>query len=81
MSSEDVIVFTCHEYTPAEKAEAERFQRELGILGDGLTMREGYATEFPVMDAAQPQTKTKRHDDNKKRKAKLAKASRRRNRR
>ena len=81
MSSEDVIVFTCHEYTPAEKAETERFQRELGILGDGLTMREGYATEFPIIATARPQTNPKRHDDNKKRKAKLAKASRRRNRR
>lgn len=80
MSSEDVIVFTCHEYTPAEKAETERFQRELGILGEGLTMREGYATEFPSMATVQPQTKPQRHDDNKKRKAKLAKASRRRNR-
>lgn len=81
MSSEDVIVFTCHEYTSAEKAETERFQRELGILGESLTMREGYATEFPALATAQPQTKPKRHDDNKKRKAKLAKASRCRNRR
>jgi hypothetical protein len=81
MSSEDVIVFTCHEYTPAEKAETERFQRELGILGEGLTMREGYATEFAAMAMARPQANPKRHDDNKKRKAKLAKASRRRNRR
>ncbi len=81
MSSEDVIVFTCHEYAPAEKAEAERFQREFGILGQGLTMREGYATEFPIMATARPQANPKRHDDNMKRKAKLAKVSRRRNRR
>lgn len=81
MSSEDVIVFTCTKYTPAEKAEAERFQRELGILGEGLTMREGYATEFPIVAPAQPRMKPRHNDDIKKRKAKLAKASRRRNRR
>jgi hypothetical protein len=77
MSSEDVIVFTCHEYTPAEKAETERFQRELGILGEGLVIREGYSTEFPIMTTTQPQAKPKRHNDSIKRKAKLANASRR----
>jgi hypothetical protein len=81
MSSEDVIVFTCHEYTPAEKTETERFQRELGILGEGLTMREGFATEFPEIATVRPQTNLNRHDNNKKRKAKLSKASQRRNRR
>ena len=80
MSSEDVIVFTCHEYTPEEKAETERFQSEFGILADGLTMRGGYATEFPVVPATQPQQRPKPRDDKKKRKAKLAKLSRRRNR-
>lgn len=82
MSSEDVIVFTCHEYSPEEKIEAERFQRELGILGDGLVMKEGYATEYPPAPAVQRlQVGPNKNDKGKKRKAKLAKASRRRNRR
>ncbi|MCF8151789.1 MAG: hypothetical protein K9K30_08925 [Burkholderiaceae bacterium] len=84
-SSEDVIVFTCHEYTPEEKAEAEYFQRETGILDNGLTMKEGFATDFPEITVGQP----RRNSDNgnrakelrreKKRKAKLAQADRRRN--
>lgn len=81
MSSEDLIVFTCQQYSPEEKAEAERFQRELGILADGLTMKEDYATEFPAMTPAGSQSKPKQRDNMKKWKAKMAKASRRRNRR
>ncbi|PWB41502.1 MAG: hypothetical protein C3F19_05750 [Rhodocyclales bacterium] len=87
LSSEDVIVFTCHEYTPEERAEAEYFQRETGILGDGLSMKEGYATKFPVINSSQSKQgpkKIKRADSlrrQKKRKAKLAKAARRMNRR
>lgn len=83
MSSEDVIVFTCHEYSPEEKAIAEDFQREFGILGDGLVMKEGYATEYcsPSMPGERSQAKPNRKEGGKKRKAKLAKASRRRNRR
>jgi hypothetical protein len=41
MSSEDVIVFTCNEYTAEERAETVRFQKEFGILADGLIVREG----------------------------------------
>lgn len=86
-SSEDVIVFMCDEYTPEEKAEAEYFQRETGILGEGLTMKEGYATEFPVIPDGQPRMNP--CDGNrgealrreKKRKVKLAQEARRRNRR
>jgi hypothetical protein len=87
LSSEDVIVFTCHEYTPEERAEAEHFQRETGILGDGLSMKEGYATEFPVINSTQSRQgpeKGKRPDSlrrQKKHKARLAKAARRKNRR
>ena len=81
MSSEDVIVFTCNEYTPEEHAETVRFQKELGILADGFTVREGHATEFPALPTGQPPAKRSgSRDDGKKRKAKLAKASRRRNR-
>lgn len=86
-SSEDVIVFICHEYTPEEKAEAEYFQRETGILGDGFTMKEGYATEFPAIPDRQSRgnpeggnrSETPRQE--KKRKAKLALKARRKNRR
>lgn len=81
MSSEDVIVFTCDEYSPEERAEAKRFQRELGILGDGLVMMEGYATEYHPAPAIRPTAGANQNDRSKKRKAKLAKASRRRNRR
>lgn len=87
LSSEDVIVFICQDYTPEEKAEAEHFQRETGILGDGFTMKEGFATEFPLMPDVRPQ-RTPETDDRaeklrreKKRKAKQAVAARRRNRR
>jgi hypothetical protein len=87
LSSEDVIVFTCHQYTSEEKAEAEYFQQQTGILGDGFTMREGYATEFPMIPDARAQRRPEK--DNraeglrraKKRKTKLATAARRRNRR
>lgn len=84
MSSEDVIVFTCNEYTPQEKAEAESFQRELGILAEGLVVKEGFATEFPIAPtilAQQHQRRGDRDGGKKKRKSKQAQASRRRNRR
>lgn len=47
MASEDVMIFTCHEYTPEQSAETKRKGREFGILGDGLIIHDRYATEFP----------------------------------
>lgn len=82
MSSEDIIVFTCDEYTPQAKAEAERFQREFGILSDSMVMHARHATEFPAFcptEARRPKQASPR-DDKKRRKAKLARASRQRNR-
>ncbi len=82
MSSEDVIVFTCHEYSPEEKATAESFQREFRILSDGLSMREEYVTEFSPIAAPELHPKVQqRNDQKRKRKAKMATASRRMNRR
>lgn len=87
LSSEDVIVFTCQEYTPKEKAEAEYFQRETGILGEGFTMKEGYAMKFPIVPEGRHQQspakgiRAEAVRREKKRKAKLALAARRRNRR
>ncbi|NJA90136.1 hypothetical protein HCX48_13025 [Rhodocyclus tenuis] len=85
-TSEDLIMFTCDEYTPEQKAEAERFQRETGILGENLVVAEGFAPEFPVISNAHPQRspeknhRFKRVRREKKRKEKLATAARRRNR-
>ncbi len=87
LSSEDVIVFTCREYGPEEKAEAEYFQQKTGILGDGFTVKEGFATEFPTIKGTETQrisgrdNRTKEAHRQKKRKAKLAHAAKRRNRR
>lgn len=81
MFSEDLIVFTCEKYTPQEKAEAENFQKTLGILADGFTVRSGYATEFPCANTSKPSHHVpNRPNGKKKAKRKLAKASRRRNR-
>jgi hypothetical protein len=82
MSSEDIIVFSCDEYTPQAKAEAERFQCELGILSDSMVMHARHVTEFPAVcpTAARWPKQTMPRDDKKRRKAKLARASRQRNR-
>lgn len=85
MSSEDVIVFTCDEYTPEQRAEAEKIREEFGILGSGLTTHNGYATEFPSSrppsEPERPSTKEQRRDRKNKRKAKTSQSSKRRNRR
>lgn len=83
MSSEDVVVFTCEEFTPEEQAEAESFQRECGILANNMVMHTGQATEFPVIHTAHVKrpVQPKLRDAKKKRKAKLAQASRLHNRR
>lgn len=81
MCSEDVIVFTCKQYTPEEQAEAERFQEAFEILKDGFTVRNDYATEFPSARISRPPPQAfNMRNDKKKRKEKRAKASRRRNR-
>ena len=81
MSSEDVIVFECAEYTPEQRAEAERIQQEFGILKNGLTVGGGLATELPTAPPAVLERQRVEAADKKKRKAKLARASKRRNRR
>ena len=86
MSSEDVIVFTCDEYTPEQRAEVEKMREEFGILGSGLTTRNGYATEFPSLrphpKTGMPSTKApKPRSKKEKRKAKASQLSKRRNRR
>ncbi|MFD1837944.1 hypothetical protein [Paracidovorax cattleyae] len=86
MSSEDVIVFTCDEYTSEQRAEVEKFRREFGILGSGLTTHNGYATEFPSLrplsEPGRSSTQSPKRDRKKdKRKAKASQSSKRRNRR
>lgn len=84
-ASEDLMVFVCKELTDEARAEAEHFRNELGILGDGLSMHEVHDDEFPQAPriAAQQPTLGSASDKAKKRakrKARIAMASRRRNR-
>ena len=86
MSSEDVIVFTCDEYTPEQSAEVEEMRREFGILGSGLTVESGYATEFPLSrpskESRTTSKKSQPRDKKKdKHKSKQSQSSKRRNRR
>jgi hypothetical protein len=86
MSSEDVIVFTCDEYTPEQRAEVEKVRDEFGILAGGLTIHNGYATEFPSPTPFSEQGRSskgipKRNRKKEKRKTKNSQSSKRRNRR
>lgn len=82
--SEDLFVFICKEFTQEARAEAEDYRKKLNILSDNLELNEGHSDEFPVVierrapiqcaDSHSPKYKNKR------RKAKIAKKSRRANR-
>lgn len=81
MASEDVVVFTCEHYTDEQRIEAEAFQREFGLLGDGFIARTAKAQEFAA-NAPPPRggPSEKSALELKKRRMKIAKASKRRNR-
>lgn len=81
MSSEDLIVFTCDEYTPAQKAEAQKFQKEFGILADGVTMQTGKNGSISKDRFTKPDERPKKKVNQEKRKSRLAQASRTKNRR
>jgi hypothetical protein len=78
-ASEDVVVFTCEHYTDEQRLEAEAFQREFGLLADGFIARAATASEFPSIASRrrEPPTPSARK---KKQKAKVSRASKRRNR-
>ena len=84
--SEVLCVYTCEELTEEDRSEAERYREELGILGDGLTMHESHADEYPrpPADAARAPISISQRETpsaKAKRRARVAQASRRRNRR
>jgi hypothetical protein len=88
-SSEDLFIYKSDSLTNEERAETERYQRELGILSDSLELQHMHVDEFPavaVEERQQPDLERQRADSgqerarNRKLKQKMAKASRRRNR-
>lgn len=85
-SSEDLIMFIPNDLTDEGRAELESRCKDLGILGDGLTLTRVHADEFPYEWPAGTEEVIagKRRADEKerkrKRKEKMAKTSKRRNR-
>ncbi|SAK48001.1 hypothetical protein AWB80_01169 [Caballeronia pedi] len=85
-SSEDLFVYICEHLGDEEREEAERYRQELGILPDNMELKRMSTAEFPAfVTKAQPvKNDTKRpskNDERKRNRSKMAKASRKRNRR
>lgn len=83
--SEDLLVYIADDFNEEVRAEAERYRTELGILPHNLELQRATATEYPEFahsDPNRPASKGKsRKEKTKKNRAKMAQASKRRNRR
>ncbi|MBN3757499.1 hypothetical protein G3N95_31550 [Paraburkholderia sp. Tr-20389] len=85
-SSEDLFVFNCEHFSDEDRAEAERYRRDLGIVREGLEVKRMHASEYPDFitraDTAAQDAKfaQARQEKRKRNRAKMAKASKRRNR-
>jgi len=84
-SSEVLLIYTCEKFTDEARAEAERFRKDLGILGDDLPMHNVHDDEFPKSTHIMKQLTNRINNAEKLKKkaahkAQIAKASRKRNR-
>lgn len=88
--TEDLLVFECDVLTDEERADLEKYRKEFGILGDDLELKKFHDDEYPTSPGARVDptiTRDPRHasqrqaEKHEKRKRRMAKDSRRRNRR
>ena len=81
-ASEDLFVYICEHLDEAEQAEIERYRRELGILPDDRELKMMRATEYPafVTKVDIESRRMERDKKTKRNRAKMAKISKRKNR-